>query len=327
LIMGLFDFGRAIYHHHMMSQAVREGARAAIASLPAKDVCELVARKAFLPGVPESPVCTPANGGLNASYTAAGLVVDVYRGVVGNADQPARVSMSYVFAPLTPLIANAAGDALTLRAASSMVVELTGPTPNPQTPSATPKLTVTPLPTATNTPTPVNTSTPTRTATPSPTPTATRTATATRTPTATATATLAATATRTVTSTPTPGACAVSFAVARPLGRDEGFYFVFTSEGTGPTSAAWTLPSSAAGSLTIYAGAPFGPGPSGTAKVDPAATGATILAQDAGTKTQFTSMAASQPAGTYTAFLFNDTGANLNVNSTGQVQYSKSGCP
>lgn len=166
LVVGLFDLGRAVFHHHMLSNAVREGAREGITSTPAKDVCELVVRKSFLPGMPSNPTCTTSNGGQTATFAGGDLTVTVEQGVMGDPDQPVQVEVSYIFRLITPLIANITGDALTLRASSTMLEEFTGPTPNPLTPSPTPKMTATPTPPPGTTPTSTPTGGPTSTSTP-----------------------------------------------------------------------------------------------------------------------------------------------------------------
>ncbi|MGH2353479.1 MAG: hypothetical protein ACRDJN_17890, partial [Chloroflexota bacterium] len=57
--------------------------------------------------------------------TAGSLTVAVpRRGTPGDASDPLRVTISFTFRPITPLIGQVVGDAVTLTASSSMYVEV-----------------------------------------------------------------------------------------------------------------------------------------------------------------------------------------------------------
>ena len=116
LIMGAFDFGRAIFAYNSLSNAAREAARVgAIPTNTVADICRMAVTKSFVPGAPNPADC-PAPGG-------ADLSVEITRGVPGDPDQPVRVKLTYRFRAITPLIGSVIGDPLTLIAASGMYVE------------------------------------------------------------------------------------------------------------------------------------------------------------------------------------------------------------
>ncbi len=115
LVMGAFDLGRAVFYAHMLSNAAREGARVGVvAGRTPAEICARAKASLLLPDVPVSAGCD----------VAGSLTVAVpQRGTAGSATDPVRVTLSYTFQPVTPLIAQIVGNAFTLRASSTMYVE------------------------------------------------------------------------------------------------------------------------------------------------------------------------------------------------------------
>ncbi|MBI3970524.1 MAG: pilus assembly protein [Chloroflexi bacterium] len=170
LVLGVFDFGRSVYQHNMLSNAAREATRAGITGRSAKEVCEIAVRKSFVPYASQNPTCTSAGEFDWPSAADPDLQVRVEPGDL-DAGTPIHVTITHRFKAITPLIDRFINSAQRLRASSKMGMEEVFPTPNPLTPSPTPKATYVP-PTPTNTPTigpsPTATNTPTATATPMP---------------------------------------------------------------------------------------------------------------------------------------------------------------
>lgn len=115
LVMGVFDLGRAVFYDHMLGNAAREGARVGVvAGRTAAEICARAASVVLLPDVPGGAAC-----GVAGSLTVA----VPQRGTPGSATDPVRVTLSYTFRPVTPLIAQIVGNAFTLSASSAMYVE------------------------------------------------------------------------------------------------------------------------------------------------------------------------------------------------------------
>ena len=105
LIMGVVDFGRALYAYDVLANTAREGARYGIVSARTNSqIIAYAATKAYLS---------------NLTVT----VVD--RGTAGDWTDPVVVQASHTFTPITPLIAQVCcgGGSMTLNARSSMHVE------------------------------------------------------------------------------------------------------------------------------------------------------------------------------------------------------------
>lgn len=212
LVMGVVDFGRGILYFNMLDNAAREGARTGIISGDTvQQICQTMVGFAQVPDLGSTSCSsiasdTPWHDGNNV------LTLTVHRGTPGSATDPVKVTVNYLFTPITPLIDRAVGIAtggsIQITASSTMYVEGGVPTPTATAgPTFTPRPTYTPPPpptsTASSTGTPTSTITPTNTATGTRTPTPTITSTATRTPTVTSTSTITPTRTRTPTVTPT----------------------------------------------------------------------------------------------------------------------------
>lgn len=115
VVVGVFDLGRAVFASHLLASAARDGAREGIvATRTADQVCARAAAAVMLPDVPATTGCG----------VAGPLTVAVpQRGTAGSPADPVRVTLSYAFQPVTPLLAQVIGGEIVLRAASSMVVE------------------------------------------------------------------------------------------------------------------------------------------------------------------------------------------------------------
>lgn len=120
LVMGVFDLGRAVFYDHMLGNAAREGARVGVvAGRTPAEICARAAAAVLLPDVPGGASC-----GADGSLVAGSLTVAVPQGgTPGSATDPVRVTLSYTFRPVTPLIAQIVGNAITLSASSTMYVE------------------------------------------------------------------------------------------------------------------------------------------------------------------------------------------------------------
>ncbi|MBI3970521.1 MAG: pilus assembly protein [Chloroflexi bacterium] len=153
LVLGIFDLGRGIYQQHLLSNAAREAARAGNTGRSPVEVCEIAARKSFVPNMPKPAGCTEYGGGKKARLDLLGLKVRVDSGEAGDVNDPVKVELTYQFKLVTPFIADLIGSGTTLSASSNMYVEYSVPTPNPLMPTPTPNMTPTPMPTATATPT------------------------------------------------------------------------------------------------------------------------------------------------------------------------------
>jgi Flp pilus assembly protein TadG len=103
VIIGVVDLGRAIYTDVTLSFAVRDGCRQAIvAGVSTDDVKAAVINAAPAAGLTSADVTVT---GTRASGTTVTVIASV------------------PFVPLTPLVAQVAGDSLILTASSSMIVD------------------------------------------------------------------------------------------------------------------------------------------------------------------------------------------------------------
>jgi hypothetical protein len=131
-----------------------------------------------------------------------------------------------------------------------------------------------------------------------------------------------ATSTPTNTATPTPGPCTVTQTVT-PLLKGQGSFVQVTAAGSGTISATWQIGATKNTiSLYIYAGAPF----AGQTNPISASPPANSLTSNSGNTTTLTATTGSQPAGTYTVYVYN-RGNALPGSSTVQISYVKATCP
>ncbi len=106
ILMGVVDFGRAIWIRNTMAHAAREAARyGAAATRTSTEIRDYAIDRAT--GI-----------GLTSSN------VSVTRGTCGNVDAPVVVTITYSFSPITPLISSTwGGAAIAMGTSSSMYVE------------------------------------------------------------------------------------------------------------------------------------------------------------------------------------------------------------
>jgi hypothetical protein len=228
-----------------------------------------------------------------------------------------EVTVCYDHALVTPFLRSlwTGGSALMpLQARASFYLPQATPVPATIIPS-TPMPTATPSSTATLSPTATATSGATVT------PTATNTPTATSTSTATSTATPTSTSTATLTPTPTPAPCDVAIAIPA-LAKNSGYYYTFTSAGSGTISATWTLPSANNIRIAIYSGNPLAAEPNPASIAPPSGA----LASANGNVASLTATTGVEPAGTYTVYFYNQ-GSALPTATTGTVTYVRATCP
>ncbi len=106
IIMGIFDFGYAVFANNMIENAARAGARAAVIKANSDTIIRGRARS-VAPGLDLSNdaqiVISPSP---NRSY-----------------DQPVSVTVRYLYRPITPLIGQVIGGGIQLSATSTMIVE------------------------------------------------------------------------------------------------------------------------------------------------------------------------------------------------------------
>ena len=122
LLMGVFDFGRAIYAFNTVSNAAREGARTAIvdqssvAGVPA--AATEAANHATALGLDPSDLANVDVQYLMPDLTPGCLSLDI--GCV------AQVRVQYKFVPITPIIGNILGP-ITVSSTTQMPIERTNP--------------------------------------------------------------------------------------------------------------------------------------------------------------------------------------------------------
>ena len=131
IVMGIFDFGRAILYYNMLSNAAREGARAGIARPPLplrlppnrlteNEICAVAGAATNLPDVGYPVSGCGTFGSLDVAVPQLGSWQ------TGDADtDPLRVTLTYRFSPITPLIGAivAPSGNLAISASSTMYVE------------------------------------------------------------------------------------------------------------------------------------------------------------------------------------------------------------
>jgi hypothetical protein len=159
ILIGIFDFGRAVFQRQMVAHATYEGARyAAAAGRTPQQVCEYALGKALLSTTVCSSLSSTATTGYAQEATAGDVSFRIYTGGVPDyiADPP-RVQIGYVYRPVTPLIGDIIGTSTQLTG---------GAAPDPaDVPTATAGPSATPGPSATATATPTRTATATATPT------------------------------------------------------------------------------------------------------------------------------------------------------------------
>src|SRR5262245_34994856 len=112
ILMGLFDFGRAIIAYNTVSEAARNGARVAIVNQTTADICSVAATRAVAISLPTQCALTP---------TAAGIYVTSSSPCIVNSCL-VTVKATYRFTALTPIISNILGP-ITVSSSSTVPVE------------------------------------------------------------------------------------------------------------------------------------------------------------------------------------------------------------
>ncbi len=142
LVLGIVDFGRAIYFYNGIAHGAREAARYAVArdNLAQNDITARQQAQLDLFSMPVDS-CSQVNGDLcatppassatpNMTYVAVSPPWDQRQTYQNNAavagqttNYPLTVTLTFYFQPATPLIAQLVGNAITLTASSTMMTE------------------------------------------------------------------------------------------------------------------------------------------------------------------------------------------------------------
>lgn len=132
ILMGVFDFGRAIYAYNTVSEAARNGARVAIVNQSLADICSTAASRAVALGLPTAcaPNGNPGTVGVWVIRTSTGTPTPC---TALNCQQTVRVT--YQFTAITPIIGALIGP-ISLVSSSTVPVEslcpsATNPAPCP----------------------------------------------------------------------------------------------------------------------------------------------------------------------------------------------------
>jgi Flp pilus assembly protein TadG len=138
ILLGIFDFGRAIYAYNAVSNAAREGGRTAIVNQYDQHVRQRAAQQATALGVPDDGAGCPTNG--QPTTAAAGVCVALRSptNLATACPSPATigcvavVSVKWTFTAITPVIGNIIGpipiSATTQQAIESVCSASTCPT-------------------------------------------------------------------------------------------------------------------------------------------------------------------------------------------------------
>ncbi len=119
LLVGLFDFGRAIYGYNTISNAAREAARVAIVNQTTSEIKAEAVKQSVSLNIPSSQVTvTYANRDLSSG--APCNTTPIQNGCI------AQVTIVYQYRAATPLIGNLVGD-LNLSSTARMPVERSYP--------------------------------------------------------------------------------------------------------------------------------------------------------------------------------------------------------
>lgn len=109
ILMGVFDFGRAIVSYNTLSEAARNGARVSIVNQIPADICSVAATRAVAIGLPTTCAATSNDVGIFVTgCTSLGC--------------SQTVKATYQFRPITPIIGNLIGP-ITMSATSTVQIE------------------------------------------------------------------------------------------------------------------------------------------------------------------------------------------------------------
>jgi Flp pilus assembly protein TadG len=103
VLLGVFDFGRAIYAWNTISNAAREGGRTAIVNQTEAEIRGQAIAQATGLGISPTPTACPPSGasGVCVEFRTASLATTCSPVVLGCV---AVVTVKYSFSPLTPII-------------------------------------------------------------------------------------------------------------------------------------------------------------------------------------------------------------------------------
>jgi hypothetical protein len=117
LLLGTIDLGRAVYTYNAISNAAREGARAAVQSklgggftLTVDPLCAGVAAGGSCPTIPTVP---------NTGFIWYGPGI----GQVTGSPHPIQVKITFLFQPWIPVVRDASGNGVTFSAETTMETE------------------------------------------------------------------------------------------------------------------------------------------------------------------------------------------------------------
>ena len=116
VLMGLFDFGRAIVAYNTLAEAARNGARVSMVNQTPADICAVAAGRAVAIALPTTCAATPTADGI---YVTASIGVGPSCMDFGCSQ---TVKATYQFRAITPIIGNFIGP-ITLTASSSVPIE------------------------------------------------------------------------------------------------------------------------------------------------------------------------------------------------------------
>jgi len=111
LLMGLFDFGRAIFAYNTVAEAARNGARVAIVNQTPADICAVAAQRAVGLGLSAGCV-SPGQVGVSLSPSSGCTAINCLQ----------SVTVTYAFTPLTPIVSAFTGP-ITVNSTSTVAVE------------------------------------------------------------------------------------------------------------------------------------------------------------------------------------------------------------
>lgn len=111
LLMGLFDFGRAIFAYNTVAEAARNGARVAVVNQTPADICAVAAQRAVGLGLPAGCVTT-GQVGVTISPPGGCTAINCLQ----------SVTVTYAFTPLTPIVSAFTGP-ITVSSTSTVAVE------------------------------------------------------------------------------------------------------------------------------------------------------------------------------------------------------------
>lgn len=121
ILMGLFDFGRAILAYSTVSEAARNGARVAIVNQIPADICNVAATRSIAINLPSTCAANGTAVGIWVTASSGGSSCSVLF-TAPNTPCTQTVKATYQFTALTPIISNILGP-INLSSSSTVPVE------------------------------------------------------------------------------------------------------------------------------------------------------------------------------------------------------------